>query len=65
MSSVQAVTQDLKFTVRVASFYDLNDATKQEIVLKVSEVMSELGKKHNFVIWRTQFEIYPKEKNNG
>jgi tRNA/tmRNA/rRNA uracil-C5-methylase (TrmA/RlmC/RlmD family) len=65
MSSVHAVTEDLKFSVRIASFYEINDAAKQDIVRKVSELMAELGKEHDFLVWRTQFEIYPKEKNGG
>jgi len=63
MSSVHAVTQDLKFSVRIASFYELNDAAKQDIVKKVSELMASLGKEHDFLVWRTQFERYPQEKN--
>jgi hypothetical protein len=63
MSSVQAITEDLKFSVRVASFYEFGDDAKKDIVLRVGELMEEIGKKHDFLVWRTQFETTSMEKN--
>jgi hypothetical protein len=61
MSSVQAITEDFKFSVRVASFYEFGDDAKKEIVVRVGELMQEIGKKHDFLVWTTQFEITCKE----
>ena len=61
MSSVHAVTEDIVLEVRVASFYEFNDATRKEILEEVSKLMHELGKKHNFLVWRTRLDIPAKE----
>ena len=65
MSSVHAVTENLILVVRIASFYELNSETNKDIVHEVSNVMKDLGKKHDFLVWRTSLEIHPKEKNNA
>ena len=57
MSSVHAVTEELKLSVRVASFYEINESARAEIVTKVSDLMAELGKKHDFLVWRTCLDI--------
>ena len=54
MSSVQAVTDDIKFEARIASFYELDDDTRRDILLELSKTLAELGKKHNFLVWRVQ-----------
>lgn len=54
MSSVHAVTENIKFEARVASFYELNDETKRAIIMELSKVFVELGKKHDFLVWRVQ-----------
>jgi|688.fasta_scaffold1270829_3 hypothetical protein len=64
MSSVHAVTEELKFSIRVASFYEINQDARAEITTKVSELMAELGKKHDFLVWRTCMDIEG-EKNSG
>ena len=56
MSSVEAVTEDLILKVRIASFYDLHPDARGEIVERVSELMADLGKKHNFLVWRTKMD---------
>lgn len=54
MSSVQAFTEDLTFEVRVASFYEFNGATRDDLIKAFSELMQEKGKEHNFLVWRVQ-----------
>ncbi len=50
MSSVNAVTQELKISVRVASFLPIE---LDEIMEDVSALMEKHGKKQNFIVWRT------------
>jgi tRNA/tmRNA/rRNA uracil-C5-methylase (TrmA/RlmC/RlmD family) len=54
MSSVHAVTEDLKFEARIASFYELNDAAKEELLQRLLDVFQHVGKKHDFLVWRVQ-----------
>jgi hypothetical protein len=56
MNSVEAVTEDIVLKVRIASFYELHPDARGEIVEKVSELMADLGKKHNFLVWRTKMD---------
>ena len=53
MSSVHAVTQDLAFTLKVASFYPI---PTDKLVKEFSEWVAEKGKEHNFIIWRVTIE---------
>ncbi len=54
MSSVHAVTENLKFEARVASFYALNDTAMKELLQELSAVFEEQGKKHGYLVWRVQ-----------
>ena len=54
MSSVHAVTDDIKFEARIASFYELDDDAQRDILLELSKTFDELGKKHDFLVWRVQ-----------
>ena len=62
MSSVHAVTEDLKFEARIASFYPLNDAAKEELLTRLSDLFQAVGKKHDFLVWRVQIVSEKKEK---
>lgn len=62
MSSVQAVTEDLKFEARIASFYELNDAAKEELLSRLSDLFLAVGKKHDFLVWRVQIVSEKKDK---
>jgi hypothetical protein len=53
MSSVHAVTQDLVFTLKVASFYPI---PTDKLVKEFSEWVAEKGKEHNFLPWRVSIE---------
>lgn len=54
MSSVQAFTEDLKFEVKIASFYELNRETRMDLVRAMSALMEAKGKEHGFLVWRAQ-----------
>jgi len=56
MSSVNAVTEDLKLTVRMASFYHLDEQAKKDILNDVTNAFVENGKKHNFIVWRVSLD---------
>ncbi len=60
MSSVQAVTDDLKFEAKIASFYPLSTEATQELVQALAKVFEEQGKKHNFIVWR----VYVNQKGS-
>lgn len=48
----QAVTQNLVVITRMASFYPLSSEAQTDILMTMSKVMEEMGKKHNFIVWR-------------
>jgi hypothetical protein len=54
MSSVKAVTEDVKFEARIASFYEMNSEASEELLLELSRVFEQVGKKHGFLVWRVQ-----------
>jgi len=53
MSSVNAVTQELRISVRVASFYPIE---LDEILKEVTDLMEKRGQKQNFIVWRTSID---------
>ena len=52
MDSGKAVTDDLRIDARIASFYPLSDEVHDEILKEVLDVLTKIGNKHNFIIWR-------------
>jgi hypothetical protein len=62
MSSVHAVTEDLKFEARIASFYELKGECLQELVQELSKVFKAHGEKHNYITWRVQILQGKKEE---
>ena len=58
MSSVHAVTQDLAFTLKIASFYPI---PTDKLVKEFSEWVAEKGKEHNFITWRVSVSVQSKE----
>lgn len=58
MSSVHAVTQDLAFTLKIASFYPI---PTDKLVKEFSEWVAEKGKENNFITWRVSVSIQSKE----
>jgi hypothetical protein len=60
MSSVKAVTQDIKFVVKVASFRPL----QTEVLLNVfSKWVEQQGKEQNFLVWSVSIEGATQEYN--
>ena len=53
MSSVHAVTEDIKFTAKVASFTPL---PADLLVKEFSVWLQERSKEHNFLVWRVTIE---------
>lgn len=53
---VQAVTEDVQIVARIASFYALNDEARQDIVATVADALKNMGKKHDFLVWRVSME---------
>lgn len=62
MSSVKAFTDDIKFEARIASFHELNNSAKEELLLRLSDVFQAIGKKHDFLVWRVQIVSDKKEE---
>lgn len=62
MSSVNAVTQEIKISVRVASFYPIDT---KEILKEVSELMAKHGQKQNFIVWRVCVNQNLQDFNGG
>ena len=58
MSSVHAVTEDLVFTAKVASFYHL---PTEQLVKEFSAWLAQRGKEHDFIVWRVAIEGASKE----
>jgi hypothetical protein len=58
MSSANAVTENIKFEARVASFYELNEQARKDLLEALSRVFYEQGKKHDFLVWRVQMLTY-------
>ena len=54
MSSVHAVTEDIKFEARIASFYELDQEAMNDLISELSRAFEQVGKKHNFLVWRVQ-----------
>jgi len=54
MSSVHAITEDIQFEAKIASFYELDAAAKKDILEAIGRVLREKGKNHDFLVWRVQ-----------
>ena len=60
MSSVHAVTEDITFSAKVASFREL----KTDLLVKeFGEWLAQKGKEQDFLVWRVSIEAKLKEKN--
>ena len=51
-----AITANLVLVTRVATFYPLSSEARQDIVREVAKTMEDLGKKHNFLVWRVSLD---------
>ncbi len=54
MSSVQAITEDIKLEAKIASFRELgaNSQATNDLLEAVSKAVYEVGKKHDFLVYR-------------
>jgi len=58
MSSVHAVTEDIVFTAKVASFSPI----KTDVLVKeFGEWLAQKGREHDFLVWRVAIEGASKE----
>jgi hypothetical protein len=57
MSSVKAITQDLVFTARIATFTDFSNADKSKLLEEMSRRLHDQGKQLEFLVWRTSLEV--------
>ena len=53
MSRVHAITEDIQFTAKVASFTPL---PTDVLIKEFSTWMQERSKEHNFLVWRVSLE---------
>lgn len=60
MSSVHAVTEDIQFTAKVASFRELKTDV---LVREFGEWLAQKGKEQDFLVWRVSIEYKQREKN--
>ena len=60
MSSVQAVTQDIQFTAKVASFTPLQNDL---LVKQFQAWLQDRSKEQNFIVWRVSIEGSSQEYN--
>jgi hypothetical protein len=58
MSSVHAVTEDIVFTAKVASFYPIKT---DALVKEFREWLAQKGKEQNFIVWRVAIDGASKE----
>jgi hypothetical protein len=54
MSSVHAVTQDIAFVAKVASFYPLNE---KQLAEEFAAWIAQRGQEKNFIVWRAGIEV--------
>jgi hypothetical protein len=58
MSSVHAVTEDIVFTAKVASFTPI---PTDKLVKEFGEWLAQKGREQNFIVWRVAIEGASKE----
>lgn len=57
MSSVRAITSDLIFKVRMASFSPMNQDQTNELLKQFSDFIKQKSFENNFLVWSTKIEI--------
>jgi len=67
MSSVHAVTQDIVFKARVASFYQMTGIQRQKLCQEFGDWLKEKGSQNDFLVWRVEIIIQgePNVTNNA
>ena len=54
MSSVHAVTRDIMFVAKVASFYPIDE---EALAKEFCEWVAQRGQEKNFIVWRASIEV--------
>jgi hypothetical protein len=54
MSSVHAVTEEIIFKARIASFYDFSEIGRSNLVKDFGIWMKQKGLEHEFLVWRVE-----------
>ena len=54
MSSVHAVTEELTFKARIASFYEFTEIGRSDLVKDFGTWMKQKGLEHDFLVWRVE-----------
>ena len=54
MSSVHAITEEIIFKARVASFYELTEIGRSDLVKEFGVWMKQKGLQHDFLVWRVE-----------
>jgi hypothetical protein len=56
MSSVNAVTQDLIFKARIASFRPMSSEDTAQMLKEFGIFLKQKGVMHEFIVWRVDLE---------
>lgn len=62
MSSVHAVTEEILFKARIASFYQINGEERMKMLEEFGKWLKQKGIEHDFLVWRVEI-ITESEKN--
>jgi hypothetical protein len=63
MSSVHAVTEEVIFKARVASFYELTSEGRMKLLEEFGKWLKQKGIEQDFLVWRVQIEIEGKKND--
>jgi hypothetical protein len=63
MSSVLAVTEEMIFKARVASFYELTNEGRMKLCQEFGKWLKEKGIENDFLVWRVQIDIEGKKND--
>lgn len=56
MSSVNAITQDIIFKARIASFRPMSSEDTTQMVKEFGIFLKQKGIQHDFIVWRVDLE---------
>ena len=63
MSEVHAVTEEMIFKARVASFYELTNEERMKLCREFGTWLREKGVENHFLVWRVQIDIEGKKND--
>jgi len=62
MSSVIAVTENIVFKARIASFYELTSDGRMQLTKEFGEWLKQKGRNNDFLVWSV--ELITESKNH-